>query len=103
MKALGVQPDNYTYSTLLAVASKQKDVVMANELLQEIKSKRIKMTLPVVNAALSVFVNANQVKQAEDVFNSITSMGLFPDNFSFAMMMTIYSTQNIKEAGYAVC
>ena len=97
----GVQPDIYTYSTLLKSIKNhepdQKNIDRAFNILRIIKlskSKGIKPDEILYNCILDTCVKYHKIKQAEILFNDMKEANIKPSKITYAIMIKAYGVEH---------
>jgi len=75
MVASGVEPDSYTYGTLLAVCASQADMDAAVELLAEARDSNIPITIPMIGSVVEACLSNDDERQALGFVYAATASG----------------------------
>lgn len=102
----GIEPDIYTYSTLLKSIKNHepdhKNIERAFNILKIVKLSKAKGIKPdeiLYNCILDTCVKYNRIKQAEVVFNDMREANITPSKITYAIMIKAYgSDYNFEKA-----
>ncbi|KAK9162233.1 hypothetical protein Syun_003135 [Stephania yunnanensis] len=92
MKKGGLQPDEVTYSTLLAGCIKYKDgYLKALKLVQELKEIGLPMDSVIYGTLLAICASNNRCDEAEAFFQQMKDEGVSPNEFHYGSLLNVYS------------
>lgn len=96
-KTYGIEPDIYTYSTLLKSIKNHepdhKNIERAFNILKIVKLSKAKGIKPdeiLYNCILDTCVKYNRIKQAETIFNDMKEANVTPSRITYAIMIKAY-------------
>jgi len=108
-KVYGIEPDIYTYSTLLKSIKNHepdhKNIERAFNILKIVKLSKAKGIKPdeiLYNCILDTCVKYNRIKQAEAVFSDMKEAQVIPSKITYAIMIKAYGADHNFEKAYEV-
>ena len=108
-KIYGIEPDIYTYSTLLKSIKNHepdhKNIERAFNILKIVKLSKAKGIKPdeiLYNCILDTCVKYNRIKQAESVFADMKEAKIVPSKITYAIMIKAYGTDHNFEKALGI-
>ena len=105
----GIEPDIYTYSTLLKSIKNyqpdEKNIERAFEILKIVKLSKTKGIKPdeiLYNCILDTCVKYNKMEQAKAVFTDMKDAGIIPSKITYAIMIRGYGNSFELESAFEV-
>ena len=99
-KIYEIEPDIYSYSTLLKsiknYESEEKNVQRAFEILKIVKLSKLKGSKPdeiLYNCIIDTCVKYNKIEQAQAIFNDMIDAGISPSKITYAVMIRGYGNE----------
>uniref|UniRef100_A0A5B7AR55 PROP1-like PPR domain-containing protein n=1 Tax=Davidia involucrata TaxID=16924 RepID=A0A5B7AR55_DAVIN len=95
----GIHIGIVSYSSLMGACSNVKDWRKALELYEDIKSIKLKPTVPTMNALITVLCDGEQLQQAVEVLSEMKRVGLCPNTITYSILLVASEKKDDLEVG----
>lgn len=87
MQEQGIMPSNVTYSILIKIYGKSKNLPKALSLIKEMKDWKIKPGLIVYTCLIQTCIKSNEIEEALKKFKEMTAEGIYGDSVTYSTLL----------------